>query len=67
MPLEYTVYNQLPELPLKQNEEPSSIDQSIDLLIHQKSKLLNTKLEIFAEEIAERLKIRKTNHSNARK
>ena len=46
------------------HEQPTAsdeIDRSIDLLINQRTRILDTKLEVFAAEIHERLKIRRRN------
>ena len=42
-------------------EALDEIDRSIDLLINQRTRILDAKLEVFAAEIEERLKIRKRN------
>ena len=39
----------------------AEIDKSIDLLVHQRTEILNTKLQVFAAEIEERLRLHRKN------
>jgi len=43
------------------DSDGTEIDKSIDLLVHQRTEILNTKLQVFAAEIEERLRLRHKN------
>ena len=44
-----------------ESQSSNEIDKSIDLLINGRTRILDTKLEVFASEINERLRIRQKN------
>lgn len=64
MSLEESLYVVAPARLESRNDSQKAIDESVDLLIHQKSKLLSTKLEVLAEQIVDRVRIRGANHGH---
>jgi hypothetical protein len=59
--IDYVLDAEKDAVAVRKKESSNEIDQSIDLLIHQRTRILDVKLEVFAAEIEERIRIRRRN------